>query len=491
MASPSPLLTSDVEVGLSGHGSTFSSSTSTTFSYSPPWLSPIEYLHDGSYKWRINQLLGLKAMVLENEEELMKAYVKDLGKPKGDWFLEKNGILADINHTLSCLHKLMQPETRHTPLWMQPGSTKIIREPLGTVLIIGPYNYPLNLIVCPLAAAVSAGCNAVVKPSEQMPETANFFAKYLPIYLDCHSCGVVLGGIPETTTLLKIKFDKIFFTGSDRVAKIIEKTVAGTLTPMCLELGGKSPVIVCDDANLTVASKRIVQTKYLNCGATCIAPDYIMCTSAVHDKLVSNLQSCITSFYSDDAQKSENYARVLNKDHLERLEGYLNDAKNKGANIFGGEIDMNDRYMAPTILTNVTPDMDIMKEEIFGPILPVMKVNGFEDALGHVKKGEKPLASYCFTSSSKHTDTFLSNISSGASCVNDCAVHVLSPDVPFGGVGNAGMGSYHGREGFICFSHEKAVYVNDTYTDGIRWIRYPPFSGFKEGFLGKVMGKSW
>ncbi|GMI43798.1 hypothetical protein TrCOL_g4577 [Triparma columacea] len=443
-----------------------------------------------SYAWRINQLLGIIRLVEEKEGELFEAYKSDLGKSQGEWFLEKNSILGEVNHTIAHLRELMQPESRSTPLWMQPASTYIVREPLGTVLIIGPYNYPANLILCPLAAAFSAGCNAMVKPSEQMPATANFFAKYLPFYLD--QTVVTLGAVPETTALLECKWDRILFTGSERVAQIIEKKVAGSLTPLCFELGGKSPTVVDSSANLTVAARRIVQGKFVNCGATCIAPDYILVESKVKAALIEKLKKQVEIFYSNDPQTSSDYGRVLNSVHLERLQGMVDDAVRSGAKVeCGGTQVVEDRFMAPTILSDVRPDCAVMKEEIFGPVLPVLEVGSVDEAVDFIKSRPKPLASYIFSSKNRSIKKIRDGVSSGSMCVNDATVQVLSPDIPFGGVGPSGMGAYHGREGFLLFSHSKSVYDHDTITDGLTFMRYPPFTGFKKGILGMVLGKSW
>jgi aldehyde dehydrogenase (NAD+) len=445
-----------------------------------------------SHAWREQQILGIRAMVLENHEEFFRAYQSDIGKPYGDWFLEKNSILGECNHTLAHLRSYMQTERRSTPLWMQPGSTYIVKEPLGTVLIIGPYNYPANLVLCPLIAAFAAGCNAVVKPSEQMPALERLLAELLPKYISPAGVAVVTGAVPQTTALLEQKWDKIFFTGSERVAQIIEKKVAGTLTPLCLELGGKSPVIVDSSANMAVTARRVCQGKWLNAGATCIAPDYVLVEEKAKDRFVTALRKQITKCYGENPQESKDYCRVLNKMHMDRLLKYMDDAKAKGATVeAGGVQDQSDRYMAPTVLTNVTEDMECMQEEIFGPILPIITVPSVDAAVKIVLSRPKPLASYVFSGRSDTQQKVLRLISSGSACVNDTTVQVLSPDIPFGGVGPAGMGAYHGREGFLCFSHCKSVYHHDTLTDSLTWFRYPPFTGFAEGVLGIVLGKSW
>ena len=458
------------------------------------------------YAWRIRQIRGLQQLLRDNDAEIFEAYKKDLGKPTGDWFLEKMAIHAEAEHAVSHLAHWMQPEKRWTPVWQQPGSSKIVREPLGTVLVIGPYNYPMNLVFAPMIAAYSAGNNVLVKPSEQMPATSDLMFRLLPQYLSEHAVRVVLGGIPETTSILEQKWDKIFFTGSGRVASIIEKKIAGTLTPCCFELGGKSPCIVDHTANIAVACRRICQGKWANAGATCIAPDYILVEDSIHDQFVDVLRAEVRRAFTDDPQNSDDYASVLNEGHLQRLSSYVDNAVANGATVVCGHAageapDVANRFMAPTILTNVTPESDCMQEEIFGPILPIMKMAGksngkttaemMDGAIDFIQNRDIPLACYVFTSSSAVKKAVVGRIQSGSMCVNDAVYQVLSPDIPFGGVGPSGMGNYHGREGFNCFSHAKSVFDHDTATDCCTRFRYPPFTSFAERILSKLMGKGW
>ena len=459
-----------------------------------------------SYKWRVEQIKGLQQLLLDNDAEILQAYKKDLGKPTGDWFLEKMAIHAEAEHAVSHLAHWMQPENRWTPLWQQPGSSKIIKEPLGTVLVIGPYNYPMNLVFAPMIAAFSAGNNVMVKPSEQMPATAQLMFYLLPQYLSPHAVRVVLGGIPETTAILEQKWDKIFFTGSGRVAGIIEKKIAGTLTPCCFELGGKSPCIVDASANIFVACKRICQGKFANAGATCIAPDYVLVEDSIHDKFVATLKTEIQRAFTSDPKTSDDYASVLNEGHLIRLKKYVDDAVTNGATVVCGheanqDVDLVDRFMAPTVLTNVSTDSLCMREEIFGPVLPVIKMKGkgsgkkqttmMDEVIDFIQDRDIPLACYVFTSSAVVKEAVVGRIQSGSMCVNDAVYQVLSPDIPFGGVGPSGMGNYHGREGFNCFSHQKSVFDHDTRTDCCTRFRYPPFTPFARMVLSKLMGKGW
>ncbi|WP_445354912.1 aldehyde dehydrogenase family protein [Microbulbifer sp. EKSA008] len=439
------------------------------------------YFRSGStteLSWRRKQLSQLRKMISENEAHFVQALHDDLRKaPQESYLTEISFLYNDIDHTLKSLKKWVRPRKVQSPMMTQPAKSYVQPEPLGVVLIIGAWNYPLQLLLSPLVPAIAAGNCAVVKPSELSPATSRLIAELLPRYLDNDAFACVEGGVAETTALLEQRWDHIMYTGGGRVGKIIMSAAAKYLTPVTLELGGKSPCIVADDANLEVAARRIAWGKFTNAGQTCIAPDYVLCSRRTADRFTPMLQRVLWEMYGEHPRESADYGRIVNSQHTLRLSDYLGD----GEVVFGGEVDVDDCYMAPTIMRNVNLSAGVMQEEIFGPILPIIELDDFSKAEEFVNEREKPLALYVFTQDEVLADRILSRCSSGNACVNDCMMFMLAQDLPFGGVGASGMGSYHGEHGFRTFSHYKAVMRRRNILDID--IRYAPFNDRKMKFL--------
>ncbi|MBW2552028.1 MAG: aldehyde dehydrogenase family protein, partial [Deltaproteobacteria bacterium] len=404
--------------------------------------------------WRLSQLDALEHFLMEREQDIFAALRADLGKPITEAFTSEIGMtLSELRLTRKKLASWMKPERVRTPWVAMPGRSYVYREPLGVTLIIGAWNYPVSLVVLPLIGAIAAGNCVVLKPSELAPNASALLAKWIPKYLDRKSIRVVEGGVPETTALLREKWDHIFYTGSGTVGSIVMQAAAKHLTPVTLELGGKSPCIVDESANLNLAAKRIVYGKFFNAGQTCVAPDYVLVHEHVHDALLNRIVSTIREFYGDDPKQSPDYARIVNERHHARLTALLSEADV----VTGGQSDVSDRYIAPTILKNVNEDDAVMQEEIFGPILPVISVPSIEAAIGYVGRRAKPLALYVFARDEDVQDRVLAGTSAGGTTLNHIWIHLGVPALPFGGVGGSGMGAYHGRHSFEAFSHRRAV----------------------------------
>ncbi|MCB1017550.1 MAG: aldehyde dehydrogenase family protein [Acidimicrobiales bacterium] len=429
--------------------------------------------------WRLDLLGRVRAALVDREAELLEALRQDLGKPTFEaWTADIGFGISEIDHAVASLRSWAKPRRVRTPVTFQPGVSKLVPEPLGVVTVIAPWNYPVQLALQPLVAAVAAGNAVVVKPSELAPASAAVIADIV------HGLGdpalqVVQGGVAETTELLAQRVDHIFYTGNGRVGRVVMAAAAEHLTPVTLELGGKSPVIVTAAANLDVAARRIVWGKFLNAGQTCIAPDYVLVDRSVHDLLVDRMRAAVTEFYGEDPKGSPDYARIVNEAHFHRLEKLLD----SGTVAVGGVADADERYLAPTILTDVERDAPAMAEEIFGPVLPVLATDGLDDAVAFVNAHDKPLALYVFSEQDAETDAVIERTSSGGACVNGTIFHVSNPELPFGGVGPSGMGSYHGKWGFDTFSHLKAVHERSTRLDPP--MMYPPFTDQKERLLRK------
>jgi aldehyde dehydrogenase (NAD+) len=398
----------------------------------------------------------------------------DLGKCAFESFLGETGVLvADIDHVLKHLDDWVKPEKVSTPMALQPGKSYILREPLGVALVIAPWNYPLQLVLSPLVGAIAAGNCAVLKPSELAPATAAAVEEWVGKYLDDECVAVVQGAVPETQALLSQPFDHIFYTGSGGVGRIVMEAAAKHLTPVTLELGGKSPAIIDRDVDLDVAARRIVWGKFLNAGQTCVAPDHVLVDGEVEDALVERLRAAITDFYGQDPQQSPDYPRIINERHFDRLQELLAE----GDVITGGETDREDRYIAPTLVRNAPEGGGLMSEEIFGPILPIVRVASVEEAIDRVNAGSKPLALYVFSKNKRIAQRVLEATSSGGACVNEVVAHLGAPELPFGGVGGSGMGAYHGKASFETFSHRKSVLDKGTLVDPA--LRYPPYDDAK------------
>lgn len=432
--------------------------------------------------WRYGQLENLKRMLVEREQEFVVALEADLGKSAFEsWLGELNIVKSEIDHTLGHLGSWVSAERVSIPLAMLPGKGRIYREPLGVVLIIGPWNYPVNLILAPLIGAIAAGNAAVLKPSEIASATSTLLAKLVPEYLDKDCIAVVEGGIPETTELLQQQFDHVFYTGNGTVGRIVMRAAAEHLTPVTLELGGKSPCIVDKNANLEVAAKRIVWGKFFNAGQTCVAPDYLLVDKEIADEFCKKLVKTIKSFYGPDPKESQDFARIINAKHFDRLVKALGDTDV----LCGGENDRDNKYLAPTLVRGISEDHALMQEEIFGPILPILEVANLEEAIAFVGKRDKPLALYVFTEDKKVAQAVLSRTTSGGACVNEVIAHLSVPDLPFGGVGPSGMGAYHGKAGFEVFSHKKSVLHKSSRLDVP--VRYPPYDEKKINWAKRLI----
>lgn len=435
--------------------------------------------------WRREQLLALERMLADEEATIVEALATDLGRSElASNLTDLATARTSIGHTLKHLDDWVAPRRVKVPVAHKPGRAEVVPEPLGVVCVIAPWNYPFLLAVGPLVAALAAGNTALVKPSELSPATSTVLADLLPRYVDPEAIAVVEGGPDVAGAVLAERFDHIFFTGSTRIGKVVMTAAAAHLTPVTLELGGKSPAVVDRSARLSVAARRIALGKFLNAGQTCIAPDYVLVDDTVADELVDHLVAAVGDFYGADPRTSADYGRIVNRRHLDRLRGLL-DAGGYDQVVVGGEADPDDRYLAPTILTGVSPDAEVMQEEIFGPILPVVTVPSVADAVRFVNQRPKPLSLYAFAEDDDALDQLIDNTSSGGVCSNHTLVQFAVPDLPFGGVGDSGIGSYHGQAGFDTFSHLKSVLRKSTRPDPA--VLYPPYGKVKSKMLRSAL----
>ena len=428
---------------------------------------------------------ALRELFVEQEDRLIDALVADVGKPRIEAYTTEIAFtINEIDHTLKHLDAWTKPTKVKVPLTFKPGSATLRPEPLGTVCIIAPWNYPVQLLFAPLVAALAAGNTAVLKPSEVTPSVSALIEELVPRYFSASTVAVVTGAVDETTALLEQRFDHIFYTGNGKVGRVVMRAAAEHLTPVTLELGGKSPAIVAADANVEVAAKRIAWAKFLNAGQTCVAPDYVLVDERVEDALATALADAVTSFYGADPRQSNDYARIVNERHHDRLMKLL-EAGGYDATVIGGTGDRGSRYIAPTVLAGVKPDAAVMDDEIFGPILPILSVTDVDEAIRFVNDRDKPLALYVFSSDDDTLEHVVSNTSAGGVTMNHAVLHLAVPDLPFGGVGESGMGSYHGKSGFDTFSHAKAVLNKPTRPDPA--LMYPPYTGVKQKILRKFL----
>ncbi len=422
---------------------------------------------------RLALLRRLRVVLASHEDALLDALAADLGKPRTEaWVTELGFCINDIDHTTANLHRWCAARKVPTPAISRPGTSRIIAEPLGVVCVIAPWNYPVQLLLVPAIAAIAAGNTVVLKPSELVPNTAAALAVLVDDLRD-PAVLLVQGGVEETTALLQQRFDHIIYTGNARVAKIVMHAAAEHLTPVTLELGGKSPAIVSRHADIAVTARRIAWGKFVNAGQTCIAPDYVLVERDVHDELVEALGTTIVEFYGADPSASADYARIVDDHHFRRLDAL----RSSGTVAHGGRVDAATRYIEPTVLTGVLHTDPVMTDEIFGPILPVIAVNDLGGAIDVVNSMDKPLALYSFSADDDDHHQILGHTSSGGTCINGTLLHVANPHLPFGGVGGSGMGAYHGRFGFDTFSHHRAVYTRSTTLDPK--LMYPPYSARK------------
>jgi len=434
-----------------------------------------------SLAWRAEQLAALERMMIECEQEFMDALKSDLGKhPQESWATEISYVLADAEYCRKNLQRWTRKRKVPTPMVGRPGKSWLQPEPLGVVLIIGAWNYPMQLVLAGLAAAIAAGNCAVLKPSELAPATSGAVARLVPRYLDSDCVKVVEGGVLETSALLELAWDHILYTGGGNVGRIVMAAAAKNLTPVTLELGGKSPCVVMPDADLETTARRIAWGKFTNAGQTCIAPDYLLVDAKTEKKLVPLLQQVVSEMFGENPEASESYGRIVNDRHFARLAGFMN----SGDVAVGGQTNAEARYIAPTVLTGVSAESPVMQEEIFGPILPVVRADDLEASIRFIRAGDKPLAAYIFTNDTAAQERFLEKTSCGSTCVNDTMMFMAVDELPFGGVGPSGMGNYSGEYGFRTFSHMKAVMKRGWWPDFA--VRYAPFSDKKFKLLRKL-----
>lgn len=423
--------------------------------------------------FRIEQLRKLKKAIQKNQQKLEDALWQDLHKSQEEAYLTEISIVTgEIDNHIKNLKWWAKTKRVSTPLHLWPSSSKIMYEPLGVSLIVAPWNYPFQLLINSLVGSISAGGCSILKPSPDAPKTAKAMQEMIEETFDSNYIAVVQGGRETNTILFNERFDIIFFTGSSKVGKVVMKAAAEHLTPVVLELGGKSPCIVDADANISIAAKRIAWGKLINAGQTCIAPDYLFAHHSIKDELLDKIAENIKEMYGDDIKESRFYPRIVNKEAVGRLEKLMEQGKIHT----GGEIDKEQRFISPTIIDDVKPDFLIMQGEIFGPILPVMTFTNIDEPIDYIQKNEKPLAFYYFGKSRKAKEV-LSKTSSGGACINDTLMHITNHNLPFGGVGNSGQGNYHGRDSFLAFSHKKAVVSSSTWIDFP--FKYVPFKYFK------------
>ncbi|MDP4807304.1 MAG: aldehyde dehydrogenase [Crocinitomicaceae bacterium] len=436
--------------------------------------------HTKTLAARKSALQRFKQMLLANEAQLYAAVHADFQKSEHEAFLTEWAILIkDIDEALGALPKWMKAQKVSTNLVNLPGKSYVVPEPLGVCLVIGAWNYPVQLSFAPVIAALAAGNTVILKPSELAANSAQCMADIVANYFDPQLFTVVLGGVAETTALLEQRFDKIFFTGSPAVGRIVYQAAAKHLTPVTLELGGKSPAILTPSADLPTAIKRLVWAKFLNAGQTCIAPDYVFVHESIYRECLNLFQQEIEK--NQYALANKNYVQIINERNLARLENLLD--KDKIA--FGGAINHADRTISPTLLKDVGFDDAIMQEEIFGPILPLLPYTDFQEALAYIQDHEKPLSAYLFCNNKTEQAAWLSHLSFGGGCINDAIMHITNPNLPFGGVGQSGTGSYHGKSGFDTFSHRKSVFEKPRLFEVP--LKYPPYTASKMNWIKRLL----
>jgi acyl-CoA reductase-like NAD-dependent aldehyde dehydrogenase len=434
--------------------------------------------------WRLAQLDGLLRFVADHETAMLAALKADLGRcPAEARLADISMVRSEIQLMKRNLRQWLRPRRVHTPLAAQPGKSWIQQEPFGLALILGTWNYPFQQILIPLAGALAAGNAAVVKLSEVAAHSASLMAAHLEQYVDPQAVIVIQGGPETASRLFAFRFDKIFFTGQSRVGRMVLTAAAANLTPVTLELGGKNPVIVAEDSPLEVTARRIAWGRFMNAGQICVAPDYVLAPEPLRLPLIEALQRAITRFYGPDPRHSDSFGRIVNHRHFARLRALMH----QGRTAIGGQWDEQDLYIAPTVLTDLPSDAAILEEEIFGPILPVVGYGDIEEALAALRKRPKPLALYLFTGNRQLQERVIRDISSGSVVVNDVLVNQIVPGLPFGGVGDSGMGAFHGRYTFDAFSHAKAVVRRSMRAD--LDVRYPPFTDMKDRLLQWLLSR--
>lgn len=441
-------------------------------------------------KERIAKLKKLHDQIGRYRERIQQALYDDFKKNPAETDLtEIYATQNEINHTISHLKEWMSPKSVSTPVTLVGSRSEIRYEPKGVALIIGPWNYPFHLVMTPLQSAIAAGNTAILKPSEYTPHTSALMKEMIEEIFSENEVAVIEGDYRTAGALLEKPFDHIFFTGSPNVGKIVMEKAAKHLTPVTLELGGKSPAIIDSSADIKDAAKKIMWGKLINCGQTCVSPDYLLVPENKVDEFLTEARSAVYQMYGNNESQwvgNRDFARIINEKHYKRIKHLVEDALQKGAvTALGGHFLDEDNYISPTILTGVTEDMDIMQEEIFGPVLPVVTYSAPDEALRLIRKREKPLALYIFSRSKRETEFFLNRTTAGGTCVNDTIMHLANPNLPFGGIGPSGHGSYHGIYGFKAFSHERSVFHQNTlYSAG--QAMYPPYKGVSGDLIGFV-----
>ncbi len=447
-----------------------------------------DFFHTSQTKevsFRIQQLKTLKQAVIDNEAAIFNALKADLNKPVVESFnAEIVLVIKEIEYAIKNIKNWTKPKKAEVPWQFFPASAKIYPEPLGVVLILGAWNYPFQLVVAPLIGAIAAGNCAIIKPSEIASHTSNLIVEIFEKYFDKSYLAAIEGGVETSQTLLAEKFDHIFFTGGAAVGKIVMQAAAKQLTPVTLELGGKSPCIVDSNIDLKIAARRITWGKFFNAGQTCLAPDYLLVDKKIKDNLLNEIKKCLQEFYGENPAKSPDYARIINQKQFDRLVNYLKYLKN-GKIIIGGETTSEERYIAPTIIDSVSWEDAIMQEEIFGPILPVIEFTDIAEAINIINSQPKPLALYLFSQNQNLQKQVISETSFGGGCINHTIIHYAVPSIPFGGIGNSGIGSYHGKASFDTFSHYKSVLKKPFLLD-VK-VLYPPYEG-KLSLLRRIFG---
>ncbi|NWS64469.1 AL3B1 dehydrogenase, partial [Chunga burmeisteri] len=433
------------------------------------WLSgktrPMEY--------RMAQLEALGRFLGEKKQDILEATALDMRKPPFEVELSEISICrSELNHTLNNLGTWMKDEHVEKNWATQLDSAFIRKEPYGVVLIIAPWNYPINLLLVPLIGAIAAGNCVVMKPSEISRNVERLVAEVLPRYLDKDCFAVVTADTQETTRLLETKFDYIFFTGTPSVGRVVMAAAAKYLTPVTLELGGKNPCYVSDSCNVQNVARRVAWGRFFNAGQTCVAPDYLLCSAEMQEKLLPALREAISEFYGPDPWDSPDFARIVGDKQFQRVQALLC----SGRVAIGGQTDPETRYIAPTVLVDVQQDDPIMQEEIFGPILPILTVTSVDDAIAFINARERPLALYVFSSCKKVVNQVLEQTSSGGFCANDTIMHMTLTSLPFGGIGQSGLGRYHGRFSFATFSHLRSALLRGTGREALNTLRYPPYA---------------
>ncbi|HCU8670980.1 TPA: aldehyde dehydrogenase, partial [Staphylococcus aureus] len=416
----------------------------------------------------------LSKAIKSYESDILEALYTDLGKNKVEAYATEIGItLKSIKNARKELKNWTKTKNVDTPLYLFPTKSYIKKEPYGTVLIIAPFNYPFQLVFEPLIGAIAAGNTAIIKPSELTPNVARVIKRLINETFDANYIEVIEGGIEETQTLIHLPFDYVFFTGSENVGKIVYQAASENLVPVTLEMGGKSPVIVDETANIKVASERICFGKFTNAGQTCVAPDYILVHESVKDDLITALSKTLREFYGQNIQQSPDYGRIVNLKHYHRLTSLLNSEQMNI--VFGGHSDEDERYIEPTLLDHVTSDSAIMQEEIFGPILPILTYQSLDEAIAFIHQRPKPLSLYLFSEDENATQRVINELSFGGGAINDTLMHLANPKLPFGGVGASGMGRYHGKYSFDTFTHEKSYIFKSTRLES--GVHLPPYKG--------------